>query len=117
MTMNQVKLACNEAIRASGDPTIASSEPNNVSPKLVLAFGKAISAAPGHQSMLSEVAHKEAKAKAHLSGEAISQAFYKGKALSDGAKIASSGEAKASHASDEAISQAFTRLKRYLIAL
>ena len=61
--------------------------------------------------MLSEVAHKGAKAKAYLSGEATSQAFYKAKTLSGGAKIASSGEANASHVFGEATSQAFYKAK------
>ena len=45
------------------------------------------------------------------SDEAISQAFYKAKALSGGVKIASFGEDNASHTFGEATSQAFYKAK------
>jgi len=61
--------------------------------------------------MLCKVAHKGTKAQAHLSSEAISQAFFQAKALSGNAKIPSSNEANTSYAFDEAISQAFYKIK------
>ena len=86
--------------------------------------------------MLSGVAHKGAKAKARASGEAISQAFlkvkalfggankaphvsgedisqacYKAKLLSGGTKIDSSSEANASNAFSEVNSQAYYKNK------
>ena len=91
----------------SSDPTTTSSEANKASSKLILASGEASSAAPDHQVVLSEVTHKGAKAKAHIFRDATSPTFYKAKAQSGDAKIASFGEANASHMSDEAISQAF----------
>jgi len=42
MIVNHVKLAPSEAIRVSDDPTTASSEANNASPKLILAYSEAI---------------------------------------------------------------------------
>ena len=75
---------------------------NKASPELILASGEAISVVPGHQAMMFEVAHIGAKAKAPLSSEAISQAFFKAKALSNSAKIASFSEANTSHAFCEA---------------
>jgi len=54
----------------------------------------------------------------HASSEAISQAFYKDKALSGGAKIDFSGEVNASHACSARLPhKPFTRLKHYLTSL
>ena len=100
-----------EAIRVSGDPMTTSSEANKASPKLVLASDKAISLVPGHQAMLYDIAYEGAKAKAHLSGEVTSQAFYNATVLFGGAKIASSGKANASYASDEAVLQVYYKMK------
>ena len=77
--MNQVKLATSEAIRVSGDLITVSFETNKGSLQLILASSEAISVSLVYQVMLSEVAHKRAKAKAYLSSDATSQTFFKGK--------------------------------------
>ena len=105
--MKLVNPAFGEAIKVSGDPT----EANITSSQLIIASSEAIPIAPGHQAMLSGVALKRVKAEAYLSSEVNSQAFFKAKALSGSARIASFGEANALRVSDEATLQACLKAK------
>ena len=92
MVTKWAKSASGEVIRVSDNLTIALSKAKRASFSLLSASGDAIPV------VLSRVALNRAKAKAHLFGEAISQA------LSGSAKTTSIGEASTSYALGEASS-------------